>query len=73
MTGDSSLEKRPMSRVIKPLEMMGAKLKSDTGMLPISTLGSKIINNFEYKMPIASAQVKSCLLLAALSSQKNIK
>ena len=37
------------------------------------TLGSKIVNNFEYKMPIASAQVKSCLLLAALSSQKNIK
>ena len=73
MTGDSSLEKRPMSRVIKPLEMMGAKLSSDTGTLPISTLGSKIVNNFEYKMPIASAQVKSCLLLAALSSQKNIK
>jgi len=73
MTGDSSLKKRPMKRVIEPLKMMGAKLSSDTGMLPISTLGSKIINNFEYKMPIASAQVKSCLLLAALSSQKNIK
>ena len=73
MRGDSSLEKRPMRRVIKPLEMMGAKLSSDSGTLPIKTLGSKIVNNFEYKMPIASAQVKSCLLLAALSSQKNIK
>ena len=73
MTGDSSLKKRPMNRVIEPLKMMGAKLSSDAGKLPISTLGSKIINNFEYKMPIASAQVKSCLLLAALSSQKNIK
>ena len=73
VTGDSSLKKRPMSRVIEPLKMMGAKLSSNKGMLPIRTLGSKIINNFEYKMPIASAQVKSCLLLAALSSEKNIK
>ena len=73
MTGDSSLKKRPMNRVIEPLMMMGAKLRSDTGMLPISTLGSKIINNFEFKMPIASAQVKSCLLLAAMASKKNIK
>jgi len=73
MTGDSSLKKRPMNRVIEPLKMMGAKLSSDKGMLPISTLGSKIINNFEFKMPIASAQVKSCLLLAAMASKKNIK
>ena len=73
MTGDASLKKRPMRRVIGPLKMMGAKLYSDKGKLPIRTLGSKIINNFEYVMPIASAQVKSCLLLAALSSQKNIK
>jgi 3-phosphoshikimate 1-carboxyvinyltransferase len=73
MTGDSSLKKRPMNRVIEPLKMMGAKLSSDTGMLPISTLGSKIINNFEFKMPIASAQVKSCLLLAAMASKKNVK
>ena len=73
ITGDSSLSKRPMNRIIEPLKMMGAKLISDKGMLPISTLGSKIINNFEYEMPIASAQVKSCLLLAALSSRKHIK
>ena len=73
ITGDSSLLKRPMSRVIQPLKMMGAKLNSKNGMLPVSTLGSKIVNNFEYEMPIASAQVKSCLLLAALSSKKNIK
>ena len=73
MIGDSSLSKRPMRRVIEPLRMMGARLSSDKGMLPISTQGSKIINNFEYEMPIASAQVKSCLLFAALSSKKNIK
>ena len=73
ITGDSSLLKRPMSRVFEPLKMMGAKLNSNDGKLPVRTLGSKIINNFEYEMLIASAQVKSCLLLAALSAQKNIK
>ena len=41
--------------------------------LPIFTLDSKISNNFQYEMPIASAQVKSCLLLAALASENNIK
>ena len=71
--GDKSLQKRPMSRVIEPLKMMGAKLNSNKGKLPINTLGSKILDDFEYEMPIASAQVKSCLLLAALASQKNIK
>jgi len=71
--GDKSLQKRPMSRVIEPLRMMGAELSSNEGKLPIKTLGSKILDNFEYEMPIASAQVKSCLLLAALASKKNIK
>ena len=46
ITGDSSLSKRPMNRIIEPLRMMGARLSSDKGMLPISTQGSKIINNF---------------------------
>ena len=73
ITGDSSLSKRPMNRIIEPLKMMGARLSSNKGMLPISTQGSKIINNFEYEMPIASAQVKSCLLLTAMSAKKNIK
>jgi len=71
--GDKSLQKRPMSRVIDPLKMMGAKLSSNEGKLPIKTLGSNILDGFEYEMPIASAQVKSCLLLAALASKKNIK
>tara|TARA_B100001057_G_scaffold96340_1_gene92967 strand:- start:142 stop:687 length:546 start_codon:yes stop_codon:yes gene_type:complete len=68
--GDKSLHKRPMSRVIEPLRMMGAELSSNEGKLPIKTLGSKILDDFEYEMPIASAQVKSCLLLAALASKK---
>ena len=70
--GDSSLSNRPMLRVIKPLREMGASIESSNGKLPINTLDSKIINNFKYDMPIASAQVKSCLLLAALASNNNI-
>ena len=73
LIGDKSLSKRPMNRVIRPLLEMGAEIESNNGMLPINTMGSKIRDNFEYKMPIASAQVKSCLLLSALASKKNIK
>ena len=72
IVGDSSLSNRPMLRVIKPLIEMGASIESSNGKLPIYTLGSIISNNFKYDMPIASAQVKSCLLLAALASKNNI-
>ncbi len=73
LVGDSSLSKRPMLRVIKPLIQMGAKIDSSKGTLPIFTIDSEITNNFKYEMPIASAQVKSCLLLAAIAAEKNIK
>ena len=55
--GDKSLQKRPMRRVIEPLRMMGAELSSNEGKLPIKTLGSKILDNFEYEPPIPSATV----------------
>ena len=71
LVGDLSLSKRPMLRVIKPLKDMGAKIESK-GTLPVHTSGSKILNDYIYDMPIASAQVKSCLLLAALASKNNI-
>ena len=73
LVGDSSLSNRPMLRVIKPLIQMGAKIDYSKGTLPIFTIDSKITNNFIYEMPIASAQVKSCLLLAAIAAEKNIK
>jgi len=73
LVGDSSLSNRPMLRVIKPLIQMGAKIDYSKGTLPIFTIDSKITNNFTYEMPIASAQVKSCLLLAAIAAEKNIK
>jgi 3-phosphoshikimate 1-carboxyvinyltransferase len=72
LVGDSSLSKRPMSRVIKPLKEMGAKIQSNEGKSPIEIIESNISNEFEYKMPIASAQVKSSLILASLSSNNSI-
>ena len=72
LVGDSSLSKRPMSRVIKPLKEMGAKIQSNEGKSPIEIIESNISSEFEYKMPIASAQVKSSLILASLSSNNSI-
>ncbi len=73
LVGDSSLSNRPMLRVVDPLKEMGVSIETNDGKLPIKTLGGKIINCFEYRMPIASAQVKSCLILAAASSNRQIK
>ena len=68
-SGDASLTKRPMNRVIKPLEMMGTKVTArEGGRLPLSLSGSKNALPIEYKLPVASAQVKSAILLAGLSA-----
>lgn len=68
-SGDASLTKRPMNRVIKPLEMMGAKITCrEGGLLPLSITGPKDALSIEYKLPVASAQVKSAVLLAGLSA-----
>lgn len=69
MTGDASLTKRPMNRVIIPLEMMGVKIIArEGGQLPLSVSGPKDMLSIEYTLPVASAQVKSCVLLAGLSA-----
>lgn len=69
ITGDASLTKRPMNRVIKPLEMMGAKISArEGGRLPLSLTGPQDTLPIEYELPVASAQVKSCVLLAGLSA-----
>ena len=73
LVGDSSLSNRPMLRVVNPLKDMGVNIETNDGKLPVKTSGGEINNFFEYKMPVASAQVKSCLILAALSSNKEIK
>ncbi len=72
LVGDQSLSNRPMSRVIDPLRAMGVGIQSNDGKAPIKILGGNICSSFEYEMPIASAQVKSCLMIAALASNNTI-
>lgn len=70
MTGDSSLSKRPMKRVTDPLRQMGAQIETTaTGTPPLQIHGQAKLQGIEYVMPVASAQVKSCLLLAGLYAQ----
>jgi len=73
LTGDDSLSQRPMLRVVNPLTEMGKEIKTLNGKAPIQIKGGKINDNFEYIMPIASAQVKSSLILASLSSNNSLK
>lgn len=68
-TGDASLSKRPMGRVITPLEQMGATFKaSEGGKLPLTVTGPQTVMPIEYTLPVASAQVKSAVMLAGLSA-----
>lgn len=67
LSGDESLSRRPMNRVVKPLELMGARVETDEGGTPpLRLLAAETLNGIEYTTPMASAQVKSCLLLAGL-------
>ncbi|MWV14241.1 bifunctional prephenate dehydrogenase/3-phosphoshikimate 1-carboxyvinyltransferase [Pseudomonas sp. R-28-1W-6] len=67
LTGDASLSKRPMNRVAKPLREMGAIIETGPeGRPPLTIKGGQRLTGMHYEMPMASAQVKSCLLLAGL-------
>jgi 3-phosphoshikimate 1-carboxyvinyltransferase len=67
MRGDASLSKRPMKRVTAPLSEMGAKVETaEGGTPPLQVRGGQRLHGIDYQMPVASAQVKSCLLLAGL-------
>ncbi|WP_156811942.1 3-phosphoshikimate 1-carboxyvinyltransferase [Robiginitomaculum antarcticum] len=69
--GDASLSSRPMGRVTKPLSQMGAKISSDNSndRLPLTVIGTSNLTPISYAPPIASAQVKSAILLAALNAK----
>lgn len=68
MTGDASLRKRPMGRVTAPLERIGARFSGEDGdRLPLTMTGAAMPVPIEYALPVASAQVKSAILLAALN------
>lgn len=70
LTGDASLSKRPMGRVAEPLRQMGAVIETAAeGRPPLTIRGSNPLRGIRYVMPVASAQVKSCLLLAGLYAE----
>ncbi|MFZ5634969.1 MAG: 3-phosphoshikimate 1-carboxyvinyltransferase [Pseudomonadota bacterium] len=70
LIGDASLSKRPMRRVIDPLTKMGARIDSETGGLPpLRIRGGQALHGIDYTLPVASAQVKSALLLAGLYAE----
>ena len=70
ITGDSSLRRRPMKRILLPLEMMGAQVMGRNGgsLAPLAFNGGNL-SGIEYEMPVASAQLKSCILIAGLYAE----
>jgi 3-phosphoshikimate 1-carboxyvinyltransferase len=69
LTGDSSLRSRPMERVAKPLRLMGADIATVDGKPPVTVRPANRLNGIDYPLPMASAQVKSAILLAALYAE----
>jgi 3-phosphoshikimate 1-carboxyvinyltransferase len=69
LIGDESLSSRPMRRIIEPLELMGASIQSIGGKPPLTVRGSNKPASITYQLPVASAQVKSAILFAALSAE----
>ena len=71
--GDPSLRKRPMSRIVTPLSLMGADISSaPSGGCPLTISGKSDLNSISYDMPVASAQVKSAILLAGICAGVNV-
>jgi 3-phosphoshikimate 1-carboxyvinyltransferase len=69
LIGDASLSRRPMERVAAPLRAMGARIDTDTGHPPVRIHGGASLRAIDYTLPVASAQIKSALLLAGLYAQ----
>lgn len=66
LIGDASLSRRPMGRIIEPLERMGARIDGRDGKPPLLIRGNRKLQRMDYRLPVASAQVKSAILLASL-------
>ena len=70
LSGDASLNRRPMRRVTEPLALMGARIEAtESGTAPLRVRGGRRLTGIDYLLPVASAQVKSCLLLAGLYAE----
>ena len=68
LDGDDSIRRRPVDRIAEPLRLMGAELDATDGRLPPFTIHGRRLHGIDYALPVASAQVKSCVLLAALTA-----
>lgn len=68
LTGDDSLRQRPMRRIIDPLTRMGASVEAEDDRAPLTICGRDPLRPIEYRLPVASAQIKSCVLLAGLNA-----
>lgn len=73
LVGDESLQSRPMRRIIEPLDRMGAKIESNNGTAPLKIHGKNPLRSITYNLPVASAQVKSSILLAGLNARGETK
>ncbi len=73
ITGDKSLKKRDMQRIIKPLKLFGVKFKDDSKKLPISMKGTKLLSPIKFEEKLGSAQVKSAVMIAALKTKGKTK
>ncbi|HWX10158.1 MAG TPA: 3-phosphoshikimate 1-carboxyvinyltransferase [Gaiellaceae bacterium] len=70
LTGDDSLRMRPMERIAEPLRRMGATIATEDGHAPVVVDGSDALKGIDYELPVASAQVKSAVLLAGLNAER---
>ncbi len=68
LDGDDSIRRRPVDRIGAPLEAMGARIEAREGRFPPFTVHGAPLRGIDYELPVASAQVKSCLLLAGLAT-----
>jgi 3-phosphoshikimate 1-carboxyvinyltransferase len=69
LTGDESLSRRPMERIAEPLRQMGASVETEEGHPPVVVEGTPGLRGIEYRLPVASAQIKSAVLLAGLNAE----
>ncbi len=69
LDGDASIRRRPMDRIVEPLRAMGAQVEASSGGVAPLTVEARVLRGIRYELPVASAQVKSCILLAALAAQ----
>jgi 3-phosphoshikimate 1-carboxyvinyltransferase len=72
LDGDESIRRRPVDRIAEPLELMGAQIRAREGRFPPFTVEGALLTGIEYELPVASAQVKSCVLLAGLATDRTV-